>query len=258
MAATPVAASARATAAHWRRPVSVSGTSREPAKRRSRTHVDSPCRMTKTLSLPTTRPFYLDSDPGPDRRLRAAAQAPPAPNVSGVESAKAGCSKGSRCEAATRARPRRMPHTPQGGAEVANEADGPFSATCLELDELGEDDVRHGADLVQGGGRHGVVEVQKGHRAAAATLPAELHAGDVDAVAPAERADAADHARDVEVGEHEDPAVRQGLERIAVDPDEARIPLEEDGAVDRHDAAVRAKLGAHETRVVGALCRGGL
>ena len=29
-----MAASARATAAHWRRPVSVSGTSREPAKRR--------------------------------------------------------------------------------------------------------------------------------------------------------------------------------------------------------------------------------
>src|SRR5439155_6075320 len=95
-------------------------------------------------------------------------QAPPAPSLRGVESAKAGCSKGSRCEAATRARPRRMPHTPQGGAEVANEADGPFSATCLELDELGEHDVRHGADLVEGGGRHGVVEVQEGHRAAAA------------------------------------------------------------------------------------------
>src|SRR5437867_2790285 len=172
--------------------------------------------MTKTLSLPTTRPFYLDSAPGPDRGLRVAGQAPPAPSVSGVESAKAGCSKGSRCEAATRARPRRMSHTPQGGAEVANEADGPFSATCLELDELGEHDVRHGADLVEGGGRHGVVEVQEGHRAAAATLPAELHAGDVDAAAPAEGADAADHARDVEVGEHEDPAVRQGLERIAV------------------------------------------
>src|SRR5437870_13427805 len=86
-------------------------------------------------------------------------------------------------------------------AEGANEADGPFSPPCLELDELGEDDVRHGADLVEGGGRHGVVEVQEGHRAAAATLPAELHAGDVDAVTPAEGADAADHARDVEVGE---------------------------------------------------------
>src|SRR5436309_11676219 len=154
--------------------------------------------MTKTLSLPTTRPFYLDSDPGPDRRPSGCGAGTTRPER------QRGCERESRLLKRAQMR------------GVANEADGPFSATCLELDELGEHDVRHGADLVEGGGRHGVVEVQEGHRAAAATLPAELHAGDVDAVAPAEGADAADHARDVEVGEHEDPALRQGLERIAV------------------------------------------
>src|SRR5881397_573186 len=40
--------------------------SREPANRRSRTHSVSPCRTTKSLSLPTTPPFYLDS---PNRRV---------------------------------------------------------------------------------------------------------------------------------------------------------------------------------------------
>src|SRR5262245_37574987 len=114
--------------------------SREPAKRRSRTHVDSPCRMTKTLSLVTTPPFYLDSDPGP----AAGAHGP------------------SRL-------PRRQP--------------------ALELDELGENDVRHGSNFLERGRRHGVVEVEEGHCAAAAALPAELHAGDVDAVPSAERAD---------------------------------------------------------------------
>src|SRR5262249_1125082 len=121
-----------------------------------------------------------------------------------------------------------MPHTPQGGAEVANEADGPFSATCLELDELGEHDVRHRSNLLERRRRHGVVEVEEGHRAAAGALPAELHAGNVDAVASAERADAADDTGHVEVREDQDPALRQSLERIAVDPDEARLSLEED------------------------------
>src|SRR6516164_4285100 len=35
--------------------------SREPANRRSRTHSVSPCRTTKSRSLPTTSPFYPDS-----------------------------------------------------------------------------------------------------------------------------------------------------------------------------------------------------
>src|SRR5262249_1952893 len=143
-----------------------------------------------------------------------------------------------------------------GRAEVANEADGPFSATCLELDELGEHDIRHGPNFLERRRRHGVVEVEEGDGAAAGAVPAELHAADVDAVASAERADAADDAGHVEVREDEDPALRQGLERIAVDPDEARFPLEEDGAVDRHHAAIDAELGAHQARVVGAR-RGG-
>src|SRR6185436_3924547 len=155
-AATPVPASARATAAHWRRPVSVSGTSREPAKRRSRTHVVSPCRMTKTLSLATTPPFYPDSHPGPDQP-----DFPPR-----------ACQRIRRVES----------------LQVA-----------LEADQFGQNDVRHGANLLERSRRHGVVEVEEGHRPAAAALAAELHAGDVDAVAPAERADAADHAGHVEV-----------------------------------------------------------
>src|SRR5262245_20358137 len=197
--------------------------------------------MTKTLSLATTPPFYLVSDLEPDRPEFGPQRG----------TTHAGSRLGARKQVAEKAQMR-------GGAEVANEADGPFSATCLELDELRQDDVRHAANLIERSRRHGVVEVEEGDRPAAAALAAELHAGDVDAVAPAERTDAADHAGDVEVGEHEDPALRKGLERVAVDPHEARLALEEHGAVDRHDAAVGAKLGAHQARIVGAFRRGRL
>src|SRR5439155_435547 len=74
-------ASARATAAHWPRPAAVSGMSREPANRRSRTHSVSPCRTTKSLSLATTPPFYPDSPnrhvpPGDGLAATSAARSP--------------------------------------------------------------------------------------------------------------------------------------------------------------------------------------
>src|SRR2546427_10941608 len=90
----------------------------------------------------------------------------------------------------------------------------------LELDQLGEDDVRHRPDLVEHRGGHGVVQVQDGHRAPASPLATELHAGDVDPVPAAERADAADHAGDIEVGEDEHPALGQRLDGKPVDPHE--------------------------------------
>src|SRR2546426_11231405 len=105
----------------------------------------------------------------------------------------------------------------------------------LELDELGEDDVGHRPDLVERRGGHGVVEVQDGDRATAPPLAAELHAGDVDTVPAAERPDAADDAGDIEAGEDEHPALRQRLQRKAVDPHKARLALEEDRPRHRRD-----------------------
>src|SRR2546423_13067429 len=114
-------ASARATASHWRRPASVSGMSREPAKRRSRTHAVSPRRMTKSLSFPTTPPFYLDSLP--------------------VESAL------TRVDEAAGQRDR-PGHEGLASAEPAD--------ATLELDELGEDDVGHRPNFFECGRIHGV------------------------------------------------------------------------------------------------------
>src|SRR6185503_7342014 len=71
----------------------------------------------------------------------------------------------------------------------------------LEPDHAGEDDVGHRADLLQRGRRHRIIEVQDRHGAAAAAFAAELHAGDVDVVATAEGADAADDTGNVLVGE---------------------------------------------------------
>src|SRR2546425_6986641 len=138
--------------------------SREPAKRRSRTHAVSPCRTTKSLSLLTTPPFYPDSLRG--RVGRAGMRWPTCFRV----------------------------------------------VRRLELDELGEDDVGHGADLVECGRVHRIVEVQDRHGAPAAALAAKLHPRDVDPAAAAEGADAADHARHVQVCEDEHPALRQRLE----------------------------------------------
>src|SRR5207249_10564637 len=51
---------------HLSPPPTDTGIAPQPANRRSRTHSVSPCRTTKSLSLPTTPPFYLDS---PNRRV---------------------------------------------------------------------------------------------------------------------------------------------------------------------------------------------
>src|SRR5262245_3938837 len=141
--------------------------SREPAKRRSRTHVDSPCRMTKTLSLVTTPPFYLDSHPGPAAGAHGPSRLPRRAQMRG---------------GARRPRARRTLCTLSARPRAPTKQVGPSRQPALELDELGEHDVRHGSNLIERGRRHGVVEVEEGQCAAAAALPAELHAGVVAAV----------------------------------------------------------------------------
>ena len=80
----------------------------------------SPCRMTKSLSLPTTRPFYLDSHPRSRRAgfgPRAGATRPE--RSGGSRRPMAGAPQGSRCEAATRAGPS-VSASPQRVAEGAS------------------------------------------------------------------------------------------------------------------------------------------
>src|SRR5436190_39064 len=102
------------------------------------------------------------------------------------------------------------------------------------------------------------LEERRWFRTAPPPLAAELHAGDVDPVPATERADAADDAGDVEIGEDEHPALRQGLDRKAIDPHEARLALEEDRPRDRRGPPVGHQLGRHQARVVFGLRRGGL
>src|SRR5262249_55609822 len=83
----------------------------------------------------------------------------------------------------------------------------------LEFDDFGEDDAWHRPVLVERGRGHRIVEIHHRNRPPAAALTAELHTGDVDPVAPAQGADAADDTRHVEVREHEHPALRHGFER---------------------------------------------
>src|SRR6516164_730210 len=68
-----------------------------------------------------------------------------------------------------------------------------------EPQQLGGDDLRQRAHLVEDRGWHGIVDVEEREGHAADVLATELQACDVDLVLAQERAHAADHARHVAV-----------------------------------------------------------
>src|SRR5438445_11677085 len=117
------------------------------------------------------------------------------------------------------------------GTDIVADYFGP-ALTGLQLHELGEHDVRHGADLVEHRLGHRVVQVEDGDGPPAPALAAELHARDVDVMAAAHGADPAPDARDVQVGGDEHPAVPDRLPRVAGDPHDPGLPVVEERAGD--------------------------
>src|SRR5260370_3502766 len=90
------------------------------------------------------------------------------------------------------------------GTDIVADYFGP-ARTGLQLHELGEHDVRHGADLVEHRLGHRVVQVDDGDRPPAPALAAQLHARDVDVMAAAQGADPAYDSGDRHGGEQEHP-----------------------------------------------------
>ena len=74
------------------------------------------------------------------------------------------------------------------------------------------------------------VEVDDADRFAARLLAAHVHLRDVDVVAAERRADEADQARHVVVGEDEQVAVQVGVEPVRAEADQADELLAEEGS----------------------------
>src|SRR5260370_31908733 len=90
------------------------------------------------------------------------------------------------------------------GTDIVADYFGP-ARTGLQLHELGEHDVRHGADLVEHRLGHRVVQVEDGDRPPAPALAAERHARDVDVMASPPRADPATYPGLLQLGHPHHP-----------------------------------------------------
>ena len=80
------------------------------------------------------------------------------------------------------------------------------------------------------------IDIQDGEGVAARFVPAEAHAGDVDAVFAHEHADPADHARAVSILVNDERAIGTRFHEAAVDFHDARRAAEEGAGEDKAEA----------------------